>query len=127
MIIEKLSEITLNENFGDFSKCEDHWEELNCDEAIKLLDIAYEVSKKSKEGVREFLKQDLAFDLLKEGVVIRLPGLFIREKNDNPKCPRCGNSYEDGLGALSRRDNETEICSNCGTMEAFEDMKFERW
>lgn len=25
------------------------------------------------------------------------------------------------MGALSRRDNETEICSDCGTREAMED------
>lgn len=127
MIIEKLLETTLNENFGDFSKCEGKWEELDLDEAVRLLDIAYKISKKSEERVREHLQKDLAFNLLQEGMVLRLPGLYIREKNDNPKCPRCGNSYEDGLGALSRRDNETEICSNCGTMEAIEDMGKIRW
>lgn len=41
-------------------------------------------------------------------------------------CPRCGggipNAYHRGLypGALSRADNETEICSNCGSEEAME-------
>jgi hypothetical protein len=40
-------------------------------------------------------------------------------------CPRCGgavpNEDEPGVypGALSRFDNETMICSNCGTQEAF--------
>lgn len=36
-------------------------------------------------------------------------------------CPRCKREYV-GYGALSRRDNETMICDNCGMAEAFEDM-----
>lgn len=35
-------------------------------------------------------------------------------------CPRCGESY-DGYPALSRTDNTTSICSDCGTAEAMED------
>jgi len=44
------------------------------------------------------------------------------------KCPRCGGGIPNdecrGLypGALSRKDNETEICSNCGAAEALEDF-----
>ena len=36
------------------------------------------------------------------------------------KCPRCKRTYR-GFPALSRRDNETDICSDCGTAEAMED------
>jgi len=42
------------------------------------------------------------------------------------RCPRCGgdvpNTEYKGQypGALSRTDNETEICSDCGTNEALE-------
>ena len=32
-------------------------------------------------------------------------------------CPRCKRKIN-GEPALSRRDNETEICTNCGTAEA---------
>lgn len=35
-------------------------------------------------------------------------------------CPRCGNEYID-YPAISRTDNETEICPACGMDEAFED------
>ena len=34
-------------------------------------------------------------------------------------CPRCG-KYIKGYPALSRKDNKTEICSDCGTAEALE-------
>jgi len=37
------------------------------------------------------------------------------------KCPKCGEPLE-GFPALSRRDNKTEICSDCGTLEAMEDF-----
>lgn len=34
-------------------------------------------------------------------------------------CPRCGNSYTE-RPAISRDDNETLICPDCGTREALE-------
>lgn len=36
-------------------------------------------------------------------------------------CPRCGNAYH-GASALSREDNETLICPDCGTREALESI-----
>ena len=37
------------------------------------------------------------------------------------KCPRCGRIYGE-YPALSRRDNRTDICSNCGVEEAMNDF-----
>lgn len=37
-------------------------------------------------------------------------------------CPICGRAYTDSP-ALSRRDNESAICPDCGTREALEDMR----
>ena len=36
-------------------------------------------------------------------------------------CPICGREYTD-YPALSRRDNTTEICPDCGVSEALEDF-----
>lgn len=36
-------------------------------------------------------------------------------------CPRCGNEYT-GSPALSRMDNQTYICPDCGTREALESI-----
>lgn len=36
-------------------------------------------------------------------------------------CPRCGKAYH-GTPALSRADNETLICADCGTREALESI-----
>ena len=38
------------------------------------------------------------------------------------KCPRCKKEFE-GHPAISRRDNKTEICSDCGIQEAIFDFK----
>ncbi len=34
-----------------------------------------------------------------------------------PVCPRCHKEYS-GHPAISRKDNKTEICSDCGVQEA---------
>lgn len=34
-------------------------------------------------------------------------------------CPTCGNKYE-GYPAISRKDNKTPICPDCGVKEALE-------
>lgn len=36
------------------------------------------------------------------------------------KCPRCGKKFDTRYAALSRKDNKTKICSDCGTTEALE-------
>ena len=36
-------------------------------------------------------------------------------------CARCGKAIS-GYPALSRKDNKTEMCSNCGTLEALEEL-----
>lgn len=36
-------------------------------------------------------------------------------------CPKCGRQY-DRLLALSRADNETMICDDCGIMEALDSI-----
>lgn len=49
------------------------------------------------------------------------------DTNTYPVCPSCGGYIPNNVypgaypGALSRRDNATEICSECGTLEALED------
>lgn len=48
---------------------------------------------------------------------------------DQHTCPRCFGGIPNDLrrgqypGALSRTDNKTYICSECGEMEAIEDWK----
>ncbi len=44
-----------------------------------------------------------------------------REPAEIRICPRCGKAYH-GLPALSRADNKTLICPDCGTREALESI-----
>ena len=39
------------------------------------------------------------------------------DENRMAVCPRCGKTYI-GIPALSRKDNKTFICPDCGTREA---------
>ena len=41
-------------------------------------------------------------------------------------CPRCEKEMTT-FPALSRRDNKTDICGDCGQVEAMEDYYKERW
>lgn len=45
----------------------------------------------------------------------------MRDKLLKGTCPRCGMSYI-GHPALSRKDNQTLICPDCGTREALESI-----
>ena len=36
-------------------------------------------------------------------------------------CPRCGQTYH-GRPAVSRSDNKTQLCPDCGTREALESI-----
>ena len=44
------------------------------------------------------------------------------DNTSKKKCPKCGKTYTE-YPALSRRDNKTYICPQCGTEEAMEDFK----
>lgn len=40
-------------------------------------------------------------------------------------CPRCGKAYHEPP-ALSRKDNKTLVCPDCGTREALESIDVDR-
>ena len=44
-----------------------------------------------------------------------------RKSKVSKLCPNCGNYYN-GYPALSRKDNKTERCPDCGTKEALEEF-----
>ena len=43
----------------------------------------------------------------------------MKAENNKRICPRCHKEYI-GYPALSRKDNSTEICPDCGTRESLE-------
>lgn len=46
----------------------------------------------------------------------------MERNNKNKKCPKCGGLLGE-RPSLSRRDNKTDICSDCGFKEAMEDAE----
>lgn len=69
----------------------------------RILESIQEVNEDSKTLSYKAIKEE---NVIKEGL---------------NTCPRCGNEII-GYPAVSRFDNETEICSDCGTDEAFENL-----
>lgn len=62
------------------------------------------------------------YDPIKEEEPIELKIKITENSNKKKQCPICGNP----LGkypAISREDNKTKICSNCGTLEALAAFK----
>lgn len=50
---------------------------------------------------------------------------WIKEQKAVEACPRCGSPKMDKVlvrNALSRKDNKTYICNDCGTAEAIEEL-----
>ncbi len=47
----------------------------------------------------------------------------MKARQKRHKCPKCGKYYV-GYPALSREDNKTEICSECGVKEALKALVF---
>lgn len=108
MNFELLTEQKFNKNFGSFEKSEYSW--VDIDESVVDL-LLYARYKDESESIK--------IDMLKGRSIPAIVG-YIRLKNDLCKCPLCGSSFEEGYGALSIVDNETEICSNCGAREQLE-------
>lgn len=47
----------------------------------------------------------------------------MKARQKRHKCPKCGKYYV-GYPALSREDNKSEICPNCGVIEAIDSYRF---
>ena len=110
---------TLTKKFRDFAACANDWNTLSEEDAKSFCASAYQVTVRIGQP-REYLIWDNAQKHMADGIAISLPIGFLRLKTGLPKCPRCGNSIMD-TGALSRIDNETVLCSDCGMREAMED------
>lgn len=62
---------------------------------------------------------DFKYEPIKKGEPIKLEILVSENSGKTNICPIC-NKEIGQYPAISRKDNKTEICSNCGTLEALE-------
>jgi len=95
----------------------------NFNSAVEITrDIIIEMNITDRNA--EEYEKGYALGLLKSGRIIDTPVMLFKlgEDRDTNKCPKCDNLYI-GMGALSRRDNKTNICPDCGMREAIEDIQ----
>jgi predicted RNA-binding Zn-ribbon protein involved in translation (DUF1610 family) len=84
-------------------------------ESQKIWGSEWDVRKMSAtlDGATKYDNLDIAIATCKD--------LGHRNFKVYPICPRCNKEY-DGYPAISRKDNKTKICSECGTQEAILDF-----
>ena len=121
ILFEKLFEKQLENNYGDFSKCEKYWETISSEKTEEILTKAFDALSKMGFSFEADIT-GVMNKMTEDGTVFHLPFLFLRAKTNKRKCPRCGASMMHDVNALSRYDNKTEICSACGVNEAMEDF-----
>jgi len=127
MIVERISRNDYDRMDHNFKMLEAYWK---TDSQYTSIDTLKESLARQRETVcmvnpgdnANELKWENFVDVLERGKVAADMFCLYRAKNDLPKCPRCGASYEEDEAALSRRDNKTDICPDCGTVEALEDF-----
>ncbi|PLS19540.1 hypothetical protein CVD28_03740 [Bacillus sp. M6-12] len=99
------------------------WVDCTLDFILQQCEVTRDVIQmtKDKDHPIEMFEEEAVIEQLKEGRIIYTPMLLFRAIVGENTCPLCGATYQ-GMGSLSRKDNETEICSDCGTREAMEDF-----
>lgn len=124
MTIERLSRTTFDRHHQDFAACEEFWEEMDEEKVKKIATSNHETLQLTRpdEGV-SFLEWANIEHKLTDGRVVELMNVFVRKRTSLDKCPLCGSSIADGTAALSRRDNQTEICSQCARDEAINEWE----
>jgi hypothetical protein len=96
------------------------WVDTTVEEVLSHCEMTREIIKETNDQVHqsELFEEETVLDQLKNGKVIYTPTILFRGVVGSEVCPLCGATYEDGMGSLSRKDNETVICSDCGNEEA---------
>lgn len=122
MNLEKLGRGYYDEQNQDFTKCEELWSPIDADKVQRFVKSNQETLTLTRPGEDvSFLDWENVEKALDNGRVIELMMMFVRKQTDLDKCPLCGSSIEEEVGSLSRRDNQTYICSICGENEARDD------
>lgn len=129
--IEVLHLNIFKEHFEDFSACEGEWIPLDSIrpgvDAIDHLKTVFTslrdiVDTMYPEEYYPVYEDKVFINKLKLGETVQDMYNIYRVQTDFEKCPICGGSIIPHTFAISRRDNKTHICSECGINEAIEDI-----
>lgn len=116
-----------------------HPEEFKIETIVEVSHEEFETFKSNMLYDYDFIKGVNEIFLLKESGTSDISGIIIDAQGSNyahysgipmqrcdiRKCPRCSRYFAE-LPATSRKDNKTEICSNCGMEEALESYGIEK-
>ena len=121
---ETLSLSLLTSKNEDVAKCEGLWIPTTEDSASAICNMTEKMLRTEGHNgeAADLFCWENAKEEMENGKTLRSLFLVIRKRTNLRKCPCCGASIPEGTQALSRYDNKTVICSDCGTREAFEDF-----
>jgi CRISPR/Cas system-associated protein Cas10 (large subunit of type III CRISPR-Cas system) len=98
---------------------EEKYNEVNFDSLVEDLRIISEIAEVLNVDPKIY-DVEYVIEQLKDGGEVTTP-FHVYSLSEGKECPLCHNYYV-SMGALSRRDNETNICPKCGEKEALEDI-----
>lgn len=104
------------------------WVKSSLEEALEHCKLTREIIQEANDEVHkaENFEEEYVKERLSEGKIVYTPMILFRGVVGTEVCPLCGSTFEDGMGSLSRKDNETFICSDCGTEEAMNELFSEK-
>lgn len=124
--IQKISKDVINKHFEKYDDCENLWV---CDKTLsisKLQDIFSKLRRINQQTRPNeyylYYEDEVMVNNLSLGKVVEDMYFAYRIKTEYPKCPLCGSSIFPHTAALSRRNNKTYICRDCGQSEAVQDF-----
>ena len=125
--LERIPVEEVKNNFGNFAGLEGKWQKCDKDNDINTLKKIFYRLRLLNADIRPgeyyvYYEEDVMINNLKLGKVVEDMFWCWRIITEYPKCPLCGSSIMPSLSAISRRNNITEICSDCGLKEAIEDF-----
>lgn len=130
--IEFLPVAVLKENFGDYSACENKWRNLK--DIITTNKAPLDFVKERFSTMRKIIEEnypneyypiyeeEVFTNALLLGKTIEDMMTIYRIRTNEMKCPLCGASIFGTRYAISRKDNKTHICPDCGLNESIEDF-----
>lgn len=86
-----------------------HYSNADKETMIKIINATYDKDALERYQEADTMVREALQDIIEETYYGKKPG--------QQRCPECGGIYT-GTPALSRRDNRTAICPDCGTREA---------
>lgn len=94
-----------------------YWTEVSDTTLTNILQMHLNFDQESNTNANT----DSIIQALENGKVVQIVFNIYRKKLDKKICPKCGCYIMSDIGSLSRFDNSTEICGDCGTREALSD------